>query len=740
MNNEPSNPVKLGTFVGVFTPTVLTILGVIMFLRMGWVVSNAGLRGALLIVVIANTITLITALSMSTLATNMKVGVGGAYYIISRSLGLEVGGAIGIPLYLSQVLSVTLYAFGLAESVRIVWPGAPVQLLAAMVVIGVTAVAAKSTELTLKLQLPVMLLIAAAIASLAFGVQWGEMKVPMEGTYAHLYDAEQIAAFSELGREPPSGGFWMVFAVFFPAVTGVLAGVSLSGDLEDPSVAIPRGVIASVLVGFIVYLFVPVLLAHARGPAALADPLVWTTIAAVPWLVLPGLWGAILSSAFGSILGAPRTLQALAADRLAPHQFSKVDKVTGEPLLGLRLSGGIALAAVLLGDLNAVASWVTIFFLTTYGALNGVACLESLTSDTSFRPRIRVKWWVSFAGAAGCFLAMALIDPFACFSAIIVEIVIFYSLSARSLEATWGDVRSGLALTGARWALMNLRSLRYDARNWRPHILVFVEELGKSIELVKMADYFGQSRGIVTVSTLLQGDVEDHDKGKILAKNNDLIRGHGLESVFCEVTAVPDVDSGIVTVTQSNGIAGLSSNTVMLEYGDGGVAEMARLLRLSRKLSGLDKCTLIYRQAPTLVQRRRPKIIIWWKGRLHNGDLMLLLAHLLTVTSHWKGSLVVLKTVVDDPDEGERINTELVGMLEEIRMKVKVDIIRREDGENARDAIRRHSSDAALVFLGLPVPDVGNEEALAESVLALVEGMPPTLLVKNAGPFRGRLV
>lgn len=740
MSNQPTNRVKLGTFVGVFTPTVLTILGVIMFLRMGWVVANAGLWGALLIVIIANTITLITALSMSTLATNMKVGVGGAYYIISRSLGLEVGGAIGIPLYLSQVLSVTLYAFGLAESVRIVWPGAPVQVLAALVVVGVTILAAKSTELTLKLQLPVMLLIAAAIASLVLGVQWGEMKVPWQGDYAHLYDAEQIAVFSEMGKEPPQRGFWMVFAVFFPAVTGVLAGVSLSGDLEDPSVAIPRGVIASVLVGFAVYLFIPVALSYARSPAALADPLVWTSIAAVPWLVLPGLWGAILSSAFGSILGAPRTLQALAADRLAPHQFSRVDEVTGEPIVGLRLSGGIALAAVLLGDLNAVASWVTIFFLTTYGALNGVACLEALTSDTSFRPRIRVKWWVSFAGAAGCFLAMALIDPFACFVAIVVEVLIFYILSARSIEATWGDVRSGLALTGARWALMNLRGLRYDARNWRPHILVFVKDLSNSIELVKMADYFGQSRGIVTVNTLLQGEVEDQDAAPLLDRNNDLLRAHGLESVFCEVTSVPDVDSGIVTVTQSNGIAGLSSNTVMMEYNLGGTVEMARLLRLSRKLSGLDKCTLIYRHAPVLVERRRQKIVIWWKGRLHNGDLMLLLAHLLTVTSRWKGSLVVLKTVVDDPEEGKRINGELIGMLEEIRMKVEVDIIRREDGESARDAIRRHSADAGLVFLGLPVPDVGNEEALAQSVLELVKGMPPTLLVKNAGPFRGRLV
>jgi hypothetical protein len=167
---------------------------------------------------------------------------------------------------------------------------------------------------------------------------------------------------------------------------------------------------------------------------------------------------------------------------------------------------------------------------------------------------------------------------------------------------------------------------------------------------------------------------------------------------------------------------------------------MSRLLRLARKLSKLNKCTLIHHSAPVLVTRRRRKIVVWWKGRLHNGDLMLLMAHLLTGTSEWKGSLIVLKTVVDDPKEGERIRRELEGMLHEIRMDAKVDVIRCEEGETARDAIRRHSMDAAMVFLGLPVPDIGNEDMLAESVVQMITGLPPTILVKNAGPFRGRLL
>ena len=231
-NTEPQSTNKFGWFLGVFTPTILTILGVIMYLRVGWVVGNAGLWGAIAIVLISNAITFFTTLSMSTLATNMRVGVGGAYYLISRTLGLEVGGAIGIPLYLSQVLSITLYAFGLAESFRaVIWSGLPVQLVAAVVVIAVTLVAARSTELALKLQIPLMVLIFASIASLFVGADWGS--------------GVQVAAVG--GFE--DAGFWQVFAVFFPAVTGILAGVSLSGDLDDPGHAIPRGALAAVGLG-----------------------------------------------------------------------------------------------------------------------------------------------------------------------------------------------------------------------------------------------------------------------------------------------------------------------------------------------------------------------------------------------------------------------------------------------------------------------------------------------------------
>ena len=273
LRKTPSRSGKLGTFIGVFTPSILTILGVILFLRTGWVVGNVGLVGAIAIVVIANAVTFATALSVSTVATNMRVGAGGAYYIISRSLGVEIGAAIGIPLFLAQAFSVTLYAFGLAESLQLIWPDLPQKPVATATVLIVALLAARGADLALRLQLPIMGGIVLALGALVFGVA------------SNTPEAVELAGASD-GIE-----FWPVFAVFFPAVTGIMAGVSLSGDLDHPARSIPRGSIAAVLVGFVVYLGVVVGLGIAATPEELVnDNLIWFTLAgALGFLIFPGL-------------------------------------------------------------------------------------------------------------------------------------------------------------------------------------------------------------------------------------------------------------------------------------------------------------------------------------------------------------------------------------------------------------------------------------------------------------------
>ncbi|TNE89531.1 MAG: Na-K-Cl cotransporter [Deltaproteobacteria bacterium] len=719
-SSETPAPLKLGTFIGVFTPTILTILGVIMYLRLGWVVGHAGMTRTVIIVLVANAITAITALSMSALATNMRVGVGGAYFLISRSLGLETGGAIGIPLYLSQTLSLTLYAYGLAESVKIVWAGAPISFLAAVIVVGVASVAARSTELALKLQLPIMGLILLSLASLVAGVDWGSRPLP--------------TGSGELG-------FWPVFAVFFPAVTGVLAGVSLSGDLDKPEESIPRGTLAAVFVGAIVYFTVPFFLAYGAPPEALiANELVWTEIAAVPLFVMLGLWGAVLSSAFGSILGAPRTLQALARDRLAPEWLGRNDPATGEPLAALYLSAVIAFVAVLLGDLNAVAEWVTVFFLTTYGALNAVAALEGLVGDISFRPRIPVPWWVSALGGFGCLVAMLLINPLACGIAIVVELIIFWWLSRRSLEATWGDVRSGFWQYATRFSLLKLRESGHDPRNWRPHLLVFAKDLSRDVDMVRLAGAFSQERGIVTVTTLRIGDIDEHVDTDVLLRRNEAILEREGVLAFSEVAAVPQLAPGIITVAQAHGFAGLASNSVLLGWPKQPTAErLSRQMGLVRRLNGLHKSTLIFRPGDREPREDGP-LLIWWKGKESNGDLMLLLAHLLSLDPLYANNRIVLKSVVEDEEAAVKRQREFALMLPDIRIQAHVDVIVRPEDESALSVIRRQSVGARLVFLGLSVVSEEDGAVYGERLVDMLDGLTDTLLVRNAGPFRGMLV
>jgi potassium/chloride transporter 4/5/6 len=715
---------RLGTFLGVFTPSMLTILGVIMYLRFGWVVGNAGLANTLLIVLLANSITLITAFSISAVATNMRVEVGGAYYIISRSLGLEIGGAIGIPLYLSQTLSVTLYSFGFAEALRFVWPEAPLVPTAALTVVVVTLASIKSASLALKVQVPLLVLVGLSILSLAAGGDYGGRKPVMFGIFP----------------DDTAGGFWGVFAVFFPAVTGIMAGVSMSGDLRDPQKSLPRGTIAAVLCGFGVYLLIPVILSLSATPDALReDPLIWTRIALVPFLVLPGLLCAILSSAMGSILGAPRTLQAMAGDHVTPRVLARTSR-KGEPVPALVLSAALSLGAVLLGDLNAVAPVVTMFFLTTYGMVNLVAGLESLVKDPSFRPTVKVHWSVAFVGAVACFLVMFLISPWACAAAVVFELGVYFWLRRRSMAATWGDVRHGLLLTIIRTCLVALQALPAQARNWRPNILVFSGVAWKRVGLIRLASWLSLDRGIVTVCNLFVQEKEaaDLDLAEHRAEIDRVIVHEGI-TAFSEVGVVRDFEEGVVDMVQANGIAGLSSNTVMLGWSEKRDLQV-RILRILRKVARLGKSTLVCRIERFPRVPRHPEIVIWWGGKQRNGDMMLLLAHLLTLNPEWIHARITIKSVAFSESMREEILGSLDRMIPETRISARREVILKTDDRPIFDLIHEESRGADLVFMGLAVPEPGEESAYAERIDALIEGLPRVILVKNASPFSGQLV
>ena len=422
----------LGTFGGVFTPSILTILGVIMYLRLGWVVGNVGLLGTLIIVTLATSITLLTALSICAIATDRVVRVGGAYYMISRSLGIETGGAVGISLYFAQAISVALYTIGFAESVVQTFPQLNQLYVALVITVLVGILAITSASIAIKAQYFIMAAIALSLLSLIFGGS-------LPGVEPQMFSVPSPEV-----SEP----FWTVFAVFFPAVTGIMAGVNMSGDLRDPIKSIPAGTLAAVGTGYVIYMILPLLLAWRVDSATLiSEPLVMQRISVWGPAILLGVWGATLSSAIGSMLGAPRVLQAVVRDGVLPGWFSALGNGQGkddEPRNGTLLTLGFAIAAVCIGDLNLIAAILSMFFLSTYLVLNVAAGVEGFLQSPSFRPTFRVHWSLSILGAIGCLWVMFLIDARSTFVAAVIVIAIYLWLQQRELRTTWGDVRRGI--------------------------------------------------------------------------------------------------------------------------------------------------------------------------------------------------------------------------------------------------------------------------------------------------------
>jgi amino acid transporter len=720
---------KLGTFYGVYTPTVLTILGVIMYLRFGWLVGHLGLGKVLPIVLLANMITLITALSFSAVASNTQIGAGGAYYVISRSLGIEIGGAIGLPLYLSQAFSVTLYSYGLAESLRFAWPDLPLRAVTVVIILAVGVLARLGAEKALKAQMPLLILVGASVAALAAGALMGR----------------QIHSLP-LGGGSGEVGFWQGFAVFFPAVTGVMAGLGLSGDLANPMRSLPRGTFAAVLTGLVVYLVVPVLLALGAEPQQLRDdPLVWTKIAPLgALLVLPGLWGAIFSSALGSILGAPRTLGALARDGLAPGILGRTKNEQLDLTPALIVSLALALAAVFLGDLNTVASVVTMFFLTVYGTVNFVAAFEALSGDPSWRPGLQSPWLLNLVGGTACLVVMMLINPMVGFVALVAEVALWLLLSRRERQVGWGDARRGLYESLIRWVLIRLASHPMTPRNWRPHVLVFVDDIRAELDLVRFGDWFSQGRGVVTVCQLEVGDPLDEGRRDLRAVTADMRQVLAQEGVvaFPEVDMARDLVDGIVDVAQANGIAGISSNTVLLGWPSDPDLQVS-FLRAMRRLEALNKSLVFARVRPQLLYRREGivrRIVIWWGGLQRNGDLMLLLTFLLTRNSSWRNAHVSIMNLATTELMRQKTETFLRQLVGEIRIDAEIKVLLKDPEAKVADIIRRESRDAEAVLLGLATPERGDEAEYARRLEALSEGLPTVFFVKNASLFVGDLV
>ncbi|MFV2007682.1 MAG: amino acid permease [Longimicrobiales bacterium] len=704
-------PGGLGTFGGVFTPSLLTILGVIMYLRFGWVVGNVGLAGTLVIVILATSITGLTGLSIAAIATDQRVRTGGAYYMISRSLGIEVGGAIGIPLFLAQGLSVALYTVGFAESLAATFPVLNERMVGLTVTVLVAIVALTSARFAIRAQYVIMAAIGLSLLSLIAGS-------PLEGAGPGV---------ARTVTDPEN--FWVVFAVFFPAVTGIMAGVNLSGDLKDPSRSIPRGTFAAVGLGFVVYMILPIILAARVDPQTLVDdPLVMTRISLWGDAILLGVWGATLSSAVGSVMGAPRVLQALARDGVLPRWLGwlgKGAKSDDTPRAGTLLTLGIALVAVYFGSLNLIAPILTMFFLTTYGVLNVAAGLERFLGSPSFRPTFSVHWSFSLLGAVGCVAVMFLINALATIAAIVFVISILVWLERRGLEATWGDVRRGVWMALMRAGLLRIRD-EPDPRNWRPHILVLSGAPTRRWHLIDLANSLSHSRGLVTVSTVLgEGDVT-RDRIQVIESNiREYMAKRGVQALV-RVISAPDPFVGAVRLVDAYGLGAFYPNTVLLGHSEE-ATHRDDFCQMVTRFHESQRNVMIVRRHDHEPFGERRLIDLWWGGLRGNGSLMMILGYLLSTSLRWKDSRVRLKMVVPSQQAAIEAEQNLKVIIEQTRTLATPHVLV-SDGRPFDEILSESSQDADLIFMGMaaPGPDF---RSYYESLLSRAEGLPTTVFV-----------
>lgn len=704
-----------GTFGGVFTPSILTILGVIMYLRFGWVVGNVGLAGTLIIVTLSTTITFFTALSIASIATDQRVRTGGAYYMISRSLGIESGGAIGIPLYLAQALSVALYTVGFAESVVSVFPSLSMRTIGLVTTLLVTILALVSARTAIRAQYFIMVGIILSLLSLFFGESIEPTTIDYWGT-------------SVENKE----NFWTVFAVFFPAVTGIMAGVNMSGDLKDPGKSIPKGTFAAVGVGYLIYMVLPVVLVmRASSSSLIEDPLIMRKMAYWGDAILVGVWGATLSSAVGSILGAPRVLQALARDKVLPKWLYWLGRGDGDddsPRVGTVVTLIVALVAVYLGNLNVIAPVITMFFLTTYGVLNITAGIERLLGSPSFRPKFKVHWAFSILGAFGCIAVMFLINTVATIIAFLFVLSIFIWLERQEMQSTWGDVRRGIWMAITRAGLLRLDSDE-EAKTWRPHPLVLSGAPTKRWHLIDLASALTHNRGVLTVSTVLKNDgITSTHKSTMEENIREFLAKRGVQGLV-KVTTAEDSFQGAERLVEAYGLGALVPNTVIL--GDSENLEVREsYCQMIAKFHQLNRNVLIVHDDKQKGFGKKKRIDIWWGGLKGNGGLMMILGYLLQSSRSWIDADVCLKMVVSTEKGAEDAQKNLIEISKRLRTGAIVEVIV-ANGRSFDEILHQSSKETDLIFMGMAEPDERFFDYYTKTQERL-RGLPTTILVLAA--------
>jgi amino acid transporter len=711
---------KFGTFAGVFTPSILTILGVIMYMRLGWVVGNAGLLGTIVIIIIAHLIAVTTGLSVSSVATDKKIGAGGIYYVLSRSMGIPIGGSIGIALAVGTAFSIALYLVGFSESFNAYFGFGmsvnDIRITGTIALLTLTVIALISTSLALKAQYFILAAIAVSLIAIFAG--------------SSDFAPESVPLLSTEGSVPLE----VVFAIFFPAVTGFTAGIAMSGDLKDPKTSIPVGTLSAIGVGLVVYLVLAVFMAFTINSDVLkTDYNILMKVALFAPAVVAGIWGATLSSALGGILGGPRILQAMSIDKVTPKIFGKGKGTNNEPVNALLMVFIIAEAGILIGELDVIARVVSMFYLTAYGFINISYFLESW-ANPDFQPSFKIKRWIGLLGFVACFGVMFKLDMIAMLAALAVIGGLYFGLQRKEVKLQSNDVWRSVWENVVNKGLKKIDAQVDENSNWNPNIILFSGKSDHQNYLLELCKTVSGRTGIVTNFKLIV-DTKDDTPFK---KTEQIVRDESLKElgIFGRQVKVDNIYNGITNIATVFGFSGVEPNTIMMGWPKG-LENSGEYAKMTETLLYLDY-NLLYLDFDRKTRFGNYSTVdLWWRETdSKNAEMMLNIARFIIASPKWNNTIIRVLFVNNNNVDSNLIHSKISKLVEDLRVNVEIKIINNAvEQEPFYNIIEQQSAATDLTLVGIPNFKIEKQAEFVIKTNQLFETIGSTLLVKAANNF-----
>jgi amino acid transporter len=710
------NKQKFGT-MPVFLTAISTILGAILFLRFGYAVGTTGFWGVLLIIVLGHCITIPTALAISEIATNKRVEGGGEYFMISRSFGLNIGSTIGLALFLSQAISIAFYVIAFTESFGFLFTflehylnieHLPRQIISVPVMLLLTfLIVKKGANMGIKALYVITSILFLALLFFFIGSPEGDATLITNPLHNFTFKNPDL--------------FFVVFAIVFPAFTGMTAGVGLSGDLKNPGRAIPIGTTLATLFGMIVYIFVCYKLSiSVTGEEMIENQLIMEKIAIGGIVIIPlGLAASTLSSAIGSAMIGPRTLQALARDRIFPitkinHLLAKGRKKDGEPVNASLFTCLLALAFVLVGEINAVAKIISMFFLLTYGSLCLISFLNHFGSSPSYRPEFRSRWWISLIGFIASVWVMFKIDTiYAVVSFVILTLVYIYINSyhkqRRGLASIFINTLSQLNRTMFLYIQKQSESSLFQ--DWRPSVICVSKHSLDRANVLNLLNWIANKYGFCTYLHWIEGAYSETTYETAKTARQKLIDEYIISnSVFIDTIIASEYPLAIAQAAQLPGVAGIRDNIMLFEFEKDNKTELQTILpNCHIALSGnFDLMILATSNNPVHL---KGSIHIWLNALDNkNLNLMLMLSFIILNHPDWRKANIKVFVITSETEQLDFIDSfkTLVTSGRIPIMMHNIEFISQQKEISFKELVNCNSESARLIIMGMNENELQN--------------------------------